>query len=126
MKEVMAIIRMNMMNKTKRALVDIGIPSLTAKDVSGRGRGAVDMSVLKGADLGYEEAIAQLGNYKRLVSKRLISLTVPDKAVKKVVEAIINTNRTGKTGDGKIFVLPVMNAIRIRTSEEGDKAIDEM
>lgn len=126
MKEIMAIIRMNMMNKTKRALADIGIPSLNAKDVSGRGRGAVDMSVLKGADLGYEEAIAQLGNYKRLVSKRMISLVVPDKSVKKVIEAIINTNRTGKTGDGKVFVLPVMNAIRIRTNEEGDKAIDEM
>jgi nitrogen regulatory protein PII 2 len=122
----MAIIRMNMMNKTKHALVDIGIPSLTAKDVSGRGRGAVDVSVLKGADLGYEEAIAQLGKNRRLVSKRLITVTVPDTAVKKVVDAIISTNQTGKTGDGKIFVLPVTDAIRIRTGEEGDKAIDEM
>jgi nitrogen regulatory protein PII 2 len=126
MKEIMAVIRMNMMNKTKRALVDIGVSSLTAKDVSGRGRGAVDVSVLKGADQGYEEAIAQLGKNRRLVSKRLLSVIVPEKDVKKVVDTIISTNQTGKTGDGKIFVLPVMDAVRIRTGEDGDKAIDEM
>ena len=126
MKEIMAIIRMNMMNKTKRALAEIGIPSFTAKDVVGRGRGVIDQSVLRGADLGYEEAIAHLGKNRRLVSKRLISVVVPDSVVKRVVGIIINVNQTRKSGDGKIFVLPVMNAIRIRTGEKGEKAIDEI
>jgi len=61
MKEVMAIVRMNMMNKTKRALADAGISSMTARDALGRGRGVVDLTVLEGAEKGYEEAIAQLG-----------------------------------------------------------------
>lgn len=124
MKEIIAIVRMNMINKTKRALVDAGIPSLTAKDVGGRGRGAIDYSVLKGANMGYEEAIAQLGKNRRLVSKRMISVVVSDKSAKKVIDTIISINKTGKSGDGKIFVLPIMNSIRIRTGEEGDKAID--
>ena len=72
MKEVMAIIRMNMMNKTKKALSDAGISSMTAKDVLGRGKGLVDYHLLQGAEKGYEEAIAQLGQSQRLIPKRLL------------------------------------------------------
>jgi nitrogen regulatory protein PII 2 len=126
MKEVMAVIKMNMMNKTKQALTDAGIISFTAKDAVGRGRGIVDNNVLKGADLGYEEAIAQLGTKRRLVPKRILWIAVPDKFVRRTVETIINTNRVGNlSGEGKIFVLPLMNAIRVRTGEEGDRALDE-
>lgn len=126
MKEVMAIIKMNMMNKTKQALTDAGIISFTAKDVVGRGRGIVDVNVLKGADLGFEEAIAQLGTKRRLVPKRILWIAVPDKLVRRTVETIISTNQTGRSsGEGKIFVLPLINAIRVRTGEEGDRALDE-
>ena len=62
MKEILAIIRMNKMNETKRALADNGISSITARKVMGRGQGKVDYLLLKGAEEGYEEAITQLGS----------------------------------------------------------------
>jgi len=126
MKEVMAIVRMNMMNKTKRALADVGIPSMTARDALGRGRGLVDLTVLEGAERGYEEAIAQLGQSQRLIPKRIFSVVVPDKLVSKAVKTIIEVNKTGKSGDGKIFIMPVHDAVRIRTGETGDAALDDL
>lgn len=125
MKEVMAIIRMNKINKTKKSLVEAGIPSMHARECLGRGKGLVDLDVLKGAEQGYEEAISQLGNTQRLIPKRMLSIIVPDKLVKKTVSTIISINQTGKAGDGKIFVLPVHDAIRVRTGETGDKTLDE-
>nr|MBL0715527.1 P-II family nitrogen regulator [Desulfobacterales bacterium] len=100
MKEVMAIIRMNMMNKTKRALSAAGISSLTARDALGRGKGLVDMTLLKGAEQGYEEAISQLGQSQRLIPKRMLFIVVNDKLVEKTVKTIIKVNQTGKSGDG--------------------------
>ncbi len=126
MKEVMAIIRMNMMNKTKTALSDAGISSITARDALGRGKGLVDLSLLEGAEKGYEEAVAQLGISQRLIPKRIFTVIVPDKMVPTVVKTIIKVNQTGKSGDGKIFVMPVLDAVRVRTGESGDSAIDEM
>ena len=126
MKEVMAIIRMNMMNKTKKALSDAGIPSMTAKDVLGRGKGLVDYKLLEGAEKGYEEAVAQLGQSQRLIPKRLLVLVVPEKLVQKTVQTIIKVNQTGKSGDGKIFVLPVGGSIGVRTGEGGDSVLDDV
>jgi nitrogen regulatory protein PII 2 len=125
MKEVMAIIRMNKINQTKKALVEAGISSMHACECLGRGKGLVDFKVLKGAEAGYEEAISQLGSSQRLIPKRLISMILPDALVKKTVSTIIAVNQTGKPGDGKIFVLPVSDAIRVRTAETGDDALDE-
>ncbi|NTV42787.1 MAG: P-II family nitrogen regulator, partial [Syntrophobacteraceae bacterium] len=98
MKEVMAIVRMNMMNKTKKALSESGVSSMTAKDALGRGKGLVDTTVLEGAEKGYEEAIAQLGQSQRLIPKRILSVVVPDKLVQKTVKIIMKTNHTGKSG----------------------------
>lgn len=125
MKEVMAIVRMNMMNKTKKALTDAGIFSMTARDVLGRGKGLVDSSLLDGAEKGYEEAIAQLGQSQRLIPKRLLVIVVPDKLVPKTVKTIIQVNKTGKSGDGKIFVMPVLDSISIRTAMNGDSVLDD-
>ncbi|MCX7725366.1 MAG: P-II family nitrogen regulator [Chitinispirillaceae bacterium] len=124
MKEVIAILRINMMNKTKKALADVNISSFTVKDVLGRGRGIIDFKILKGAEKGYEEAISQLGNSQRLIPKRMISIVLPDKLVKKCIETIIDVNRTGKPGDGKIFVCPVIETFRVRTGEEGEIILD--
>ena len=85
----------------------------------------VDFSVLRGAEKGYEEAISQLGQTQRLIPKRWLTIVVPDKLVKKVVETIIAANKTGKAGDGKIFVLPISETYRIRTGESGDRVLDE-
>lgn len=125
MKEVMAIVRMNRINQTKRALSEAGISSLHAKDCLGRGKGIVEMLQIGGAELEYEEKMAELGNAGRLIPKRMVSVVIPDKLVKKVVDTIIATNKTGKSGDGKIFVMPVMESIRVRTGETGDETLDE-
>ena len=125
MKEVMAVIRMNMMNATKKALSDAGISSVTARDALGRGKGLVDLTLLKGAEQGYEEAISQLGQSQRLIPKRLLFIVVNEEMVEKTVKTIIKTNRTGKSGDGKIFVMPVSNSVRVRTGEKGANTLDD-
>ena len=125
MKEIMAIVRINMMNKTKAALAEAGISSVTARDALGRGKGLVDLNLLEGAEKGYEEAIAQLGQSQRLIPKRIFFVVVPDRLVKKTVQTIMAVNRTGKSGDGKIFVMPVMDSVRVRTAESGDQVLDE-
>ncbi len=125
MKEVIAIIRINKMNETKRALADAGIYSLTARKVTGRGRGKINTLLLKGAEKGYEEAINQLGSGPKMFPKRMLTIVVPDAKVPIVVKTVIEVNKTGNPGDGKIFVQPLLDAIRIRTAEKGDKALDE-
>ena len=126
MKEIMAIVRMNKMNQTKRALSAAGITSITARDCLGRGKGLVDIQLLEGAERGYEEAIAQLGQTQRLVPKRAVLVVVPDELVEKTVSTIIAVNRTGKSGDGKIYVLPCEEAIRVRTGEAGESVLDDV
>jgi len=126
MKEVMAVIRMNMMNKTKKALADAGISSFTATGrVMGRGKGHVDFTLLEGAKEGYEEAISQLSKSPRLIPKRLLWVVVPDNLAPKTVSTIIEVNQTGQPGDGKIFVLPIADAYRVRTGESGNIVLDE-
>ncbi|MFH0726187.1 MAG: P-II family nitrogen regulator [Pseudomonadota bacterium] len=124
MKEVFAVIRMNMMNQTKRALADAGIYSMSARDALGRGKGIVDLELLRGAEKGYEEAISQLGQSGRLIPKRVLMITVPNDLVEKTVTTIIRTNQTKKSGDGVIWITPVTDAVRVRTGESGDEVLD--
>ncbi|WP_456388572.1 P-II family nitrogen regulator [Desulfolithobacter sp.] len=123
MKEIIAVVRINMMNQTKQALSDAGIDAFFAHEAQGRGKGFVNPQVLKGAEEGYEEAAALLGEKGKLYPKRIITAVVPDARVPEVVKTIIATNQTGKPGDGKIFVLPVKDSVRVRTAETGEKAI---
>jgi nitrogen regulatory protein PII 2 len=125
MKEVVAIVRMNMMNRTKQALAEAGLGSITARNALGRGKGIVDMQLLQGAERGYEEAIAQLGQSQRLIPKRAILMVVNDDLVEKAVETIITTNHTGKSGDGVIYIMPCTEAVRVRTGERGEDTLDE-
>jgi len=125
MKEIMAIIRMNKMNQTKTALADAGVSSLTASMVLGRGKAKMDYQIIRGALEGYEEAIVQLGCGPKLIPKRLISIVVQDSQVSSVIDTIIKTNQTGLPGDGKIFVLPITDSLRVRTGETGDAALNE-
>ncbi len=123
MKEILAIIRMNKMNETKRALADAGVSSLTARKVIGRGKGKVDFLLLQGAQEGHDEAINQLGPGPKLIPKRMLTIVTPNDKVDLVVRTIIRVNKTGSPGDGKIFVGPVTDAIRVRTGETGDAAV---
>jgi nitrogen regulatory protein PII 2 len=126
MKEVMAVIRMNMMNKTKRALADAGITSMYAKECLGRGKGTVEIpGYIEGAVERYKDAMEEMGIQGRLIPKRMINVIVPDKLVKTVVNTVIGVNKTGKSGDGKIFVMPVAESWRVRTGESGDEVLDQ-
>lgn len=125
MKEICSIIRMNRINETKRALADAGFPSITVRKVVGRGKGLVNYLIQAEKEGTPEEMdnVSEIG--PKLLPKRMITVVVPDALKERAMEVIIKANQTQKPGDGKIFVMPVTNAIRIRTGEEGDPAIDE-
>lgn len=123
MKEVIAIVRMNMMNKTKTALTEAGINAFFAHEAQGRGLGFVNRKLVEGTEEGYEEAASLLGEKGKLYPKRMISVVVNDDQVDDVVEAIITVNQTTKPGDGKIFVLPISDSVRVRTAEKGLKSL---
>ena len=126
MKEICAIIRIDKINETKRALADAGFPSVTAKKCVGRGKGNVEYMIKSGNDSDeLEESSNPAETGPKFMPKRMLTIVVPDSRKDKAVEALIKSNQTGKQGDGKIFVMPVLDAIRIRTGEDGDTAIDE-
>ncbi|GBE18614.1 nitrogen regulatory protein P-II [archaeon BMS3Abin16] len=121
MQEVIAIIRVNKMQSTKEALSEKGFYAMSAARALGRGKQRGLQYELKPEapeSLGYEGS-----GYMKYVPKRVLWITVRDDQLEAVVETIINANQTRKIGDGKIFVCPVENAIRVRTGEEGDAAI---
>jgi len=123
MKEVIAVVRINKMNITKQSLSVAGIDSFFAHEAQGRGKGFVNSDILAGAENGFEEAAALLGEKGKLYAKRLITVVTPDDKLQTVVDTIIKSNQSGKPGDGKIFVLPMPDAVRVRTGETGEKAI---
>jgi nitrogen regulatory protein PII 2 len=124
MKQITAIIRMNMMNATKQALIEAGFPAFTVRKVVGRGKGNVDHRVISGAEAGAPEAIARLkDDGPVLLPKRMMTLVVPDESASKLIETLINTNRSGNRDDGKIFVLPIEDAVRVRTGERAAAAL---
>lgn len=127
MKEVVAIIRMDMINKTKEALLKEGFPALHCRKVMGRGKKKVDFSLIEdmisGSEVPSKTIAESISEGHKLIPKRLITLIVNDADVSKVVETIISENSKGKPGDGKIFVCPVTETIRIRTGETGENAV---
>jgi len=124
MKEVIAIIRINKINQTKEALLKEGFSSLHCIKVLGRGKKKVDFFPVGLIETSSDKNKAEsMSEEHRLIPKRLISLIVKDEDVDKVVKTIIETNSLGNPGDGKIFILPINDAIRIRTGERNDNAI---
>ncbi|WP_423128005.1 P-II family nitrogen regulator [Gaoshiqia sp. Z1-71] len=125
MKLIMAIIRIDKMNATKRALSDVGLPSMTATGkVFGRGKGLWDAKVLEGVKKDLPEALAHLGKEPRLRPQRVVTLVVTDDKLDIAVETIIEANQTPEPGDGKIFVIPLHESVKIRTGETGDITLD--
>ena len=123
MKEVIAVVRINMMNQTKQALTDCGVDAFFAHEAHGRGKGFINPEILEGVEQGHEEAAALLGEKGKLYPKRILTAVVEESMVACVVDTIINTNQTGMPGDGKVFVVPLADAVRVRTGETGEKAI---
>ncbi len=122
MKEIVAIIRPKKVGPTKEVLEKLGFPSITAQAVLGRGhqRGIA-------GEVACELPPALLSQGKaggmKYVPKRFLSIVVQEADVKSVVQAIIKVNQTAQIGDGKIFVCPVDDALRVRTGEVGVQAI---
>jgi nitrogen regulatory protein PII 2 len=127
MKEVMAIIRMDMINKTKEALLKANFPAMTVMKVMGRGKKKVDFSLIEnmldGNDFSSPKVAEAYSEGHRLIPKRLLSIVVKDDEVKDLVDVLIAVNQKGSPGDGKIFVIPVIDSIRVRTGETGELAI---
>ncbi len=121
MKEVLAIIRMDMINQTKNALLKKGIAAMNCRKVMGRGKKKVDFHVVD--NQVSPKVVEAISEEHRLIPKRLISLVVNDTDVEMVVNTIIGVNKKGNPGDGKIFVMPVDEAVRVSTGETGGAAV---
>lgn len=126
MKEIIAIIKPNKVSKTAKALDAVGFPAVTIVECFGRGKqkGYFSVNMPEVVDLQkiIEEGERE-GKFIKYIPKRLLSIVVEDADVPLVVGIILRVNRTGNFGDGKIFVLPVEEALRIRTGEMGKDAI---
>ncbi|MDR7666363.1 P-II family nitrogen regulator [Methanosarcina sp. Z-7115] len=112
MKKIEAIVRPTKLEEVKRSLEDVGFNSLTITDVKGRGQQKGIIQQWRGQEYRVD-----------LLQKVKIELTVNDEDVDKVIDTIVSSARTENIGDGKIFVLPVEMAVRIRTGERDGKAI---
>jgi nitrogen regulatory protein P-II 1 len=111
-KKIEAIIRQEKLDAVKTALEASGYFGMTVSEVSGRGRQG-------GLTLQW-----RVGEYKvDLLPKIKVEVVVLDEDVARILNVITTAARTGEMGDGKLFVLPVENAVRVRTGEEGDNAI---
>ena len=112
MKKIEAIIREEKLEAVKNALEENGLYGMTITEVSGRGR-------QRGIPLQW-----RVGEYQvEFLPKIKLEIVVADEDVDAVVNAITSNARTGEIGDGKLFILPVENIVRVRTSEEGVLAI---
>ena len=112
MKLVEAIIKPFKLDEVKDALNEIGIEGITISEVKGFGRQKGHTELYRGAEYVVD-----------FIPKAKLEVAVPDELVAKVVETIQNTAKTGRIGDGKIFVIALEEAIRIRTGETGNEAI---
>ena len=112
MKLVEAIIKPFKLDEVKDALNEVGIEGITVSEVKGFGRQKGHTELYRGAEYVVD-----------FIPKVKLEIAVNDDLVAKVVETIVNTAKTGRIGDGKIFILPLEEAVRIRTGEKGDEAI---
>lgn len=112
MKKIEAIIKPFKMSDVKQALHDIGIQGMTVTEVKGCGRQKGHTEIYRGSEYTVD-----------FLPKVKIETVLPDNQVDAAVEAIIKAARTGKIGDGKIFVYPIEDAMRIRTDERGENAV---
>ena len=112
MKKIEAIIKPFKLEEVKTALADIGIEGMTVTEVKGFGRQKGHTEIYRGSEYTVD-----------FLPKVKLEVVVSDDVADKAVESIIKAAKTGKIGDGKIFILPVEQAIRIRTEEQGDRAV---
>ena len=112
MKKIEAIIKPFKMEHVKEALAEIGIEGMTVTEVKGFGRQKGHTEIYRGSEYTVD-----------FLPKVKVEIIVTDDNVARATEAIVRSAKTGKIGDGKVFVLPIEDAIRIRTEETGEQAI---
>ncbi len=112
MNKIQAIIKPFKLDDAKQALADLNVVGMTVSEVKGFGRQKGHSELYRGAEYVVE-----------FLPKVQVEVVVPDDLVEKVAVALTDASRTGSIGDGKIFVSPVEDAIRIRTGERGDPAL---
>ncbi len=112
MKQIVAVIKPFKLDEVREGLSEIGITGLTVTEVRGFGRQKGHTELYRGAEYVVD-----------FLPKVRVEVVVQDNRVDEVLESIIKSARTGKIGDGKIFVLPVEQVVRIRTGETDDAAI---
>ncbi|MDR3154989.1 MAG: P-II family nitrogen regulator [Deltaproteobacteria bacterium] len=124
MKEIIAVVRPGKMTATKKALDLLGHPALTAYPVLGRGKQRGFMYSQDPGAISPEVLGQARTRFMDYVPKRWISVVVPASRAERVIRAIVQANRTGSCGDGRVFVCPVERAVRIRTGEQGGEALE--
>jgi len=112
MKKIEAIIKPFKLDDVKEALTEIGIQGMTISEVKGCGRQKGHKEVYRGAEYVVD-----------FIPKLKIEIVVPSARVEKAIETLQKAAVTGKIGDGKIFVFPVEEVVRVRTGERGDEAL---
>ena len=112
MKRIVAIIRQEKFEDVKKELMEVGCEGMTVSEVKGRG-----------SQQGIKESYRGSSYCIDLIPKTRVEVVVKDEGLDLLVDAIKRGAYTGNIGDGKIFIQPVENVIRIRTGEEGDKAV---
>jgi nitrogen regulatory protein PII len=112
MKKIEAIIKPFKLDEVKEALAEIGVEGMTITEVKGFGRQKGHTEIYRGSEYTVD-----------FLPKLKMEIALPDEKVDAAVAALIKSARTGKIGDGKVFILPLEQAIRIRTEEKGDEAI---
>jgi nitrogen regulatory protein P-II 1 len=112
MKEIVAIIRPNKLDEVKDALEELGCHGMTVTEVKGRGRQLGITESYRGSDYRID-----------MLPKTRLEIVVADEQVDNVIDKIVKTAQTGDIGDGKIFISPVEEVVRIRTGEKGEAAI---
>lgn len=112
MKKIEAIIKPFKLDDVKEKLTEIGIKGMTITEVKGFGRQKGHTEIYRGAEYVVD-----------FLPKIKIEIVVPDDMVEEVISAICTSAKTGKIGDGKVFVLPVEEVVRIRTGEKGEIAV---
>ena len=112
MKKIEAIIKPFKLDDVKDALHEVGVSGITVTEVKGFGRQKGHTEIYRGSEYTVD-----------FLPKMKLEIVLPDHLTDSAVDAIVKAARTGKIGDGKVFVSPIENAVRIRTEETGDSAV---
>ena len=112
MKLIKAIVKPFKLEEVKEALAEVGVEGMTVSEVKGFGRQKGHTEIYRGSEYTVD-----------FLPKTMLETVVEDDIVDKAVKAIVDAAKTGKIGDGKVFVIPVESAVRIRTDEEGKEAL---